>query len=107
MSSVLPFSGSLPRSTVAPVSGSINPYSPWLPLSAATTRRNAPSIVSHVAPDASATGVDSANGNGSHAVAAAEPNAARTMGAGTGESALPLHPQAKTANATRRSTAGL
>src|SRR3569623_660605 len=106
MSSVLPFSGSLPCSTVAPVSGSISPYAPWLPLSLTTTRRSAPSIVSHVAPEASGTGVDSANGSASQAVTAAEPSRARTTGAGTSEEALPLQPQARTAIATRRSTPG-
>src|SRR3569832_674729 len=106
MSSVLPFSGSLPCSTVAPVSGSISPYAPWLPLSLTTTRRSAPSIVSHVAPEASGTGGDSANGSASQAVTAAEPSRARTTGAGTSEEALPLQPQARTAIATRRSTPG-
>src|SRR2546430_12177666 len=58
----------MPCSIVAPVSGSIRPYAPCWPLSPATTSTRLPPIVSHAAPDASGTGVESANGTCVHSI---------------------------------------
>ena len=102
-------SGSLPCESVAPESGSITPYAPWLPLSPTTTSACLPPIVIQAAPEASGTSVEATNGSCSQCHGTASDPAATTGGGcSVRRSAAGLpHATSIADSTTHRDTAGL